>query len=125
MDRSAGARDRGGAGRYSYVTLMLQPSSLPLGIRSVEWLRANDGAWLVNDVERVYYSWHAPRPGGPALKRAADRRLGRGRPARSGATTAPSAPAAARITPVVRPALAGEGVWRPAGAGPRARRPCW
>ena len=33
---------------YSYTTTMLQPSSLPLGVRSVEWLRANHGNWLVD-----------------------------------------------------------------------------
>ena len=36
---------------------MLQPSSLPLGIRSIEWLRGHGGAWLVNDVERLYYGF--------------------------------------------------------------------
>ena len=34
---------------YSYVSTMLQPSSLPLGIRSIEWMRANGAAWIVND----------------------------------------------------------------------------
>jgi len=33
---------------YSYTTTMLQPSSLPLGVRSVEWLRNNHGNWLVD-----------------------------------------------------------------------------
>ena len=40
---------------YSYTTTMLQPSSLPLGVRSVEWLRTHHGNWLVDDVERVYF----------------------------------------------------------------------
>ncbi len=95
---------------YSYVTWMLRPSSLPFGIRSVEWVRANGGAWFVNDVERVYYRWRAPKPGGPPLKRlpvvgsvAATRRAGR--------SLLP-----ARILPVVRPALVGEGVWHRVGA---------
>ena len=94
---------------YSYATWMLRPSSLPFGIRSVEWVRASGGAWLVNDVERIYYRWRAPKPGGPPLKRlpavgsvAATRRAGR--------SVLP-----ARIRPVVRAALAGEGVWRRAG----------
>ena len=47
---------------------MLQPSSLPLGVRSVEWLRSHHFNWLVDEVERVYYSWNAPSKGGPPLK---------------------------------------------------------
>ena len=53
---------------YSYVTTMLKPSSVGLGVRSVEWVRANGGAGVVNTVERVYYTWTAPKKGGPALK---------------------------------------------------------
>ena len=53
---------------YSYSTTMLQPSSLPLGVRSVEWLRAHHGNWLVDEVESVYYGWKAPKKGGPQLK---------------------------------------------------------
>ncbi len=95
---------------YSYTTWMLRPSSLPFGIRSVEWVRASGGAWLVNDVERVYYRWNAPKPGGPPLKRL---------PAVGSAATALRAGRSvlpARIRPVVWPALAGEGVWHPAGS---------
>lgn len=96
---------------YSYVTTMVRPSSLPLGIRSVEWLRVHHGAWLVNEIEGVYYRWHAPKPGGPSL------------------TTLPTVGAAPvrvsndhktlyhppRISPIIRPALPGEGVWRSTG----------
>jgi len=46
---------------------MLQPSSLPLWPRSVEWLRAHHGNWLVDEVEHYYYSWKAPKKGGPQL----------------------------------------------------------
>ena len=53
---------------YSYATTMMQPSSLPLWPRSVEWLRAHHGNWLVDEVEHYYYSWKAPSPGGPQLK---------------------------------------------------------
>ena len=54
---------------YSYITTVTKPSSLPLSIRSIEWVRANHGAWLVNTVEHYWYSWTAPAPGGPALKK--------------------------------------------------------
>ena len=52
---------------YSYTTTMLQPSSLPVWVRSVEWLRAHHGNWLVDEVEHYYYTWTAPSPGGPQL----------------------------------------------------------
>ena len=53
---------------YSYVTTMMHPSSLPLWPRTVEWIRANHGNWLVDEVEHYYYSWKAPSKGGPQLK---------------------------------------------------------
>ena len=53
---------------YSYTSTMLQPSSLPLGVRSVEWLRNHHGNWLVDEVESIYYGWKAPKKGGPQLK---------------------------------------------------------
>lgn len=101
---------------YSYMTWMLRPSSLPFGIRSVEWVRASGGAWFVNDVERVYYRWHTPRPGGPSLKRlpaVGSPAVARRETASRGAVRPPRP---SRIRPVVRPALPGEGVWQPAGA---------
>ena len=52
---------------YSYTTTMLKPSSLPLWPRSVEWLRAHQGNWLVDEVEHYYYSLKAPSKGGPQL----------------------------------------------------------
>jgi hypothetical protein len=53
---------------YSYTTTMMQPSSLPLWPRSVEWLRQHHGNWLVDEAEHYYYSWKAPKKGGPQLK---------------------------------------------------------
>ena len=52
---------------YSYVTTMMQPSSLPLWPRSVEWLRSHHGNWLVDEVEHYYYTWKTPAKGGPQL----------------------------------------------------------
>ncbi|MGZ4358620.1 MAG: hypothetical protein ACXVZW_02440 [Gaiellaceae bacterium] len=104
---------------YSYVTTMMRPSSLPLGVRSVEWMRANGAAWLVNDVENVYYRWTAPKKGGPTLKTLP--KVGKEVPAtavpvkhRSRAHAAPQL-RPARVAPVIRPALPGEGVWRATG----------
>src|SRR5690348_552672 len=99
---------------YSYVTTMTEPSSLPLSVRSIEWVRANHGAWLVNTVERYWYSWTAPSPGGPALKAlpavgVSLRTHGHSGPGREKRYRPP------RIAPILRPALPGEGVWESTG----------
>jgi hypothetical protein len=52
---------------YSYVADMTQPSSLPLGVRTVEWVRMHHGNWLVDTAEHYYYGWRAPKKGGPQL----------------------------------------------------------
>ncbi len=97
---------------YSYVSTMTRPSSLPLSVRSVEWIRANHGAWLVDTVEHYWYSWNAPAPGGPALE--ALPRVGVQSPlvhrvVRRSAYRPP------RIVPTIRPALPQEGAWNPTG----------
>ena len=113
---------------YSYISTMLMPSSLPLGVRSVEWLRSHHGNWLVDEVESVYYRWKTPAKGGPQLKTLP--RVGIARPATP--VVAPSRPHArtsghARphahvaswpppIKPVFSHPLPGEGVWAPTGA---------
>jgi hypothetical protein len=100
---------------YSYTTTMMQPSSLPLWPRSVEWLRAHHGNWLVDEVEHYYYSWKAPGKGGPQLTSLPT----------AGLTDAATERAEARhqagyvpapISPVFAHPLPGEGVWR--GTGP-------
>jgi hypothetical protein len=94
---------------YSYTSTMIQPSSLPLGVRSVEWLRNNHGNWLVDEVEHVYYTWNKPKKGGPQLKAL---------PA-VGVAPAPRAPAhkawPPRIKAVFAHPLPGEGVWKGTG----------
>ncbi len=100
---------------YSYTTTMMQPSSLPLWPRSVEWLRAHHGNWLVDEVEHYYYSWKTPAKGGPQLTSLPT----------AGITDAAAKKAEARhqdgyvpppISPVFAHPLPGEGVWR--GTGP-------
>jgi phosphodiester glycosidase len=99
---------------YSYTTTMMQPSSLPLWPRSVEWLRAHHGNWLVDEVEHYYYSWKAPDKGGPqltSLPTVGLRAAPRAKPTARHRTVAPPP-----IKPVFAHPLPGEGVWR--GTGP-------
>jgi hypothetical protein len=100
---------------YSYVTTMLQPSSLPLGVRTVEWLRTHHGNWLVDESERIYYTWNAPKKGGPQLK-ALPAVGSQVRPAR--AMVWPP-----RIKRVFARPLPGEGVWHGTGPLVRGRAP--
>jgi PAS domain S-box-containing protein len=103
---------------YSYVTTMLRPSSLPLSVRTVEWVRAHHGNWLVDEVEHYYYSWKAPKKGGPQLTSlpsvglSAAPSIGR-RPARVRRHRAAVWPR--RIKLVFAHPLPGEGVWRRTG----------
>ena len=107
---------------YSYVTTMLKPSSLPLGVRSVDWLRTHHGAWFVNEVERIYYTWTAPSKGGPRLRSLPTVGVATAPP---GSTTTNSksgshAPLVhvyrpKAIASPIRPRLPAEGVWRSSG----------
>ena len=107
---------------YSYTTTMMQPSSLPLWPRSVEWLRAHHGNWLVDEAEHYYYSWKAPGKGGPQLTSLPT----------AGFTPAATDKAQARhqsgfvpppISPVFAHPLPGEGVWRGTGPSVGGRSP--
>jgi hypothetical protein len=111
---------------YSYTATMLMPSSLPLGVRSVEWVRNHHGNWLVDEAERLYYGrWKAPRKGGPQLTRlplvgaapaAAATRPARHRKAHVAVWPPP-------IRPVFPHPLAGEGVWARTGPDVGGRPP--
>jgi hypothetical protein len=113
---------------YSYASWMLQPTSLPLGVRSVEWVRTLPaGNWLVDGIEHYYYTWKAPKKGGPQLK--ALPALGLARPhtaARSKRAVKPPTRTAAwppPIKPVFAHALPGEGIWKPTGPRVDGRPP--
>lgn len=95
---------------YSYTTTMLKPSSLPLWPRSVEWLRANHGNWLVDHVEHYYYSWTAPKKGGPQLRALPSFGLAAAVHARHRQPTGPP-----HIKLVFAHPLPGEGMWHRMG----------
>jgi hypothetical protein len=94
----------------SYVNYMTKPSSVPFGPRTVEWVRANVSSWLVDQIEREYYSWTAPSKGGPTIKTLPAVGLGTVNLSQVAPSQAPP-----RIIPIIHPALPGEGVWRTTG----------
>ena len=106
---------------YSYTTTMLQPSSLPLWPRSVEWLRSHHGNWLVDTAEHYYYTWKAPKKGGPQL--ATLPIVGVGTPKVAAHRTSASTETPRRIRLVFPTPLAGEGVWQGTGTVVDGRPP--
>ncbi len=102
---------------YSWARMAVLPSSLPLGVRSVEWLRMHHFNWLVDDVEHVYYSWKTPAKGGPQLQTLPT----------VGITTTPqphhkhATPWPPRIEPGLRPAAPRRGCLEADGAGRRGQ----
>ncbi|HWF33839.1 MAG TPA: phosphodiester glycosidase family protein [Solirubrobacteraceae bacterium] len=87
----------------SYVTTMLRPSNSSFTINSFEWLRDHGAAGLAVQAEDIYYSLNAPSTGGPGI-----RRLDLKHPAGVAASVHPP-----NISPLIQPALRGEGVWVP------------
>jgi hypothetical protein len=85
----------------SYGTTMAGPSNSSFTIRTFEWLRDHGGAGIATSIESWYYSMNAPSTGGPGLRKLALR-------ARSASQIHPR-----DITPLISPALSGEGVWVP------------
>ena len=119
---------------YSYMTMAEQPSSLPLAVRSVEWVRSHHGSWLVDETEHVYYGWiKAPHPGGPPLAKLPPVEpapttppvAARPTPTTSADIAAPAVSAPppatpvsglpAAVQPVISAALPNEGIWQPTG----------
>jgi hypothetical protein len=106
---------------YSYTTAMMQPSSLPLWPRTVEWIRANHGNWLVDEVEHYYYSWEAPAPGGPQLKVLPTVGLAIPKPTHHAHRHQDQTPPTIQLA--FKHPLPGEGIWRGTGPIIRGRSP--
>ncbi|HET7054286.1 MAG TPA: phosphodiester glycosidase family protein [Solirubrobacterales bacterium] len=97
--------------------------NVDLGITSVEWLRRNGGNSLVSEIENWYYSLNAPEKGGPplrALPQVGTDVAGEGKPGGGQVAHRYRPP---DVEPLIHPALAGEGVWKKAGAGVGGRPP--
>ena len=100
-------------GVVSAVGAVTEPGNAALSVRWVEWVRGHGGARVVAIAERVWYEHHQPPVGGrPApglIKAHSDVKVPVSAP---GVAHLPAPPS---IAPIVTPALAGEGQWRPAG----------
>ena len=104
---------------YSWTRMAMLPSSLPLGVRTVEWLRTHHFNWLVDEAEHVYYTWQTPAKGGAQLKTLPVVGL-RPKPQTHAHAKAVWPP---RIRPVFAHPLPGEGAWKPSGALVAGRPP--
>ncbi len=99
----------------SYVSAMSGPSNTALGVRTVEWLRDNGAAGIVGQIETWYYSLTAPSKGGPARK--ALPKVGVGGAGAPPQVVLPVTERPQAVAPMLAPALAGEGVWKPTRTG--------
>jgi Phosphodiester glycosidase len=95
---------------FSWTQMAVEPSSLPLGVRTVEWLRMHHFNWLVDEAEHVYYTWRTPKKGGPQLKTLPA--VGIHAKRTHHAVAKPWPP---RIASVFAYRLPGEGIWRRTG----------
>lgn len=86
----------------SYATTLMGPSNANFTIRSFEWLRDHGAAKIASSIETIYYSLNAPARGGPPLRTL---------PLKS--RTSVDAFHPRDISPLISPALRGEGVWVP------------
>jgi Phosphodiester glycosidase len=108
----------------SYYRFMTLPGQDSLGVRTVEWLRENGMAGVVNDIENWWYTRHPPPVGGkpkeglptaaaPVGSANSGRRIDAATLA--AATVPPHLAAPANMQPLVTDPLPDEGVWHPTG----------
>jgi hypothetical protein len=88
------------------------PSSEPIGVRTVEWVRQHHLNWFVDHAETIYYGWwKAPKKGGPGLTTLPS--IGLPTPPRP--KHKPKSYEPPNIKTVFPRALRGEGKWTPSG----------
>jgi len=107
----------------SYYQFMTIPAQDSLSVRTVEWMRENGMAGVVNGVEHWWYANHAPPEGGrlehglpkaaAPTGSAASQRINAN--ALAGSTVAPHLPPPANMQPLVGSPEPDEGVWKPTG----------
>ncbi len=105
----------------SYLPAMAEKHNVGLGVSSVEWMRRNGGNSVVSEIENWYYELNAPAKGGPtltSLPKVGVAAAEGGEEAEPKRLYRPP-----RVKPLIRPALPGEGVWKPAAAHAGRRPP--
>src|SRR5579875_1194410 len=116
---------------WSWGHAVTVPGNGGVAVSTVEWIRSHGGGWLVAGIENFWYRLHAPPKGGkppPGYIRPSPRapRARTASPPGTARTASPPAtachatgpphlPAPKPIPTIAKPALAGEGVWHPAG----------
>jgi Phosphodiester glycosidase len=110
---------------WSYFRVLTAPGTDPVSARSVEWIRDNGGADIVNRVEHWWYTNHPPPVGGKP-EHGIPKSKAPGQDAVSKKTKTPNAPVATappepphlappgNMQPFTAP-LPDEGVWHPTG----------
>ncbi|MBS1881074.1 MAG: phosphodiester glycosidase family protein [Actinobacteria bacterium] len=109
------------AAAVSYVPAMAEKHNVGLTISSVEWLRSNGGNPIVSEIENWYYELNAPEKGGPTLTSLPQVGVNGAEGGEEASQKRIYRPP--RVTPLIHPALPGEGVWKPAGAHAGKRPP--
>jgi hypothetical protein len=104
----------------SFLRTMGEPHNVGFGVASVEWMRAHGGNGIVSQIEDWYYTLTAPSKGGPPLRALPRVGVSTGGSSAQGGATPYRPP---RIEPLIHPALAGEGIWKPAGSHAGRRPP--
>ena len=105
---------------WSYGHALAGPGNDPLSIRSVEWLKDHHFAWLVNEVESLWYRHHPPKTGGkPPDALGASSGKGGKQPSAAAKSRHPAGPfhlqAPLPLAPIVAQPLPDEGHWSPLG----------
>jgi len=103
---------------WSFAHAVMVSNGDPVGANATEWARTHSLGWVVDDVEHSWYSHHQPPTGGapkggiPKVPLPIGPTTAATSFARTPTTVAYPPPP---IKAIASPALAGEGVWQPAG----------
>ena len=106
-----------GLGCWAVIGAASTPGNESFSAKFADWMRSHDAAFLTNTFERWYYDLHRPKEGGRprhlnALPPAEPSTAGTAAHHRRAVQHLPAPPP---VPLVVKPALPGEGQWKPVG----------
>ncbi|MCL4448373.1 MAG: phosphodiester glycosidase family protein [Actinobacteria bacterium] len=107
-------------GAVSFIGGVLSPGNASITVRWVEWIRTHGGGPIVATAERLWYTYNQPPVGGKPAPGLIPETPHTTNPTISQNATTTTLPnpllsPPPPITPIVTPALSGEGQWRPVG----------